>query len=320
MKLSATYQTRRSAFTLIEMLVVMTILALLVALTAAGIFKTLNKVADVRNTRELRDLRTGIVNFQSKYKVGWIPSRIRLRNDLVYDTSLNASGQPNNQLDFDSASYLVQVWHNLTAPVVWNPNTTNTDVILEGDQCLVFFLGGVQGTVNGVNACVGFSTNTKNPTALGGDRVEPFFDFQSSRLTTKFHPTTGYFSYLDAYGKAPFAYFSSYKKANGYNRYYPFAAPTAGVSDCTTLQVWPYFDGIKYQNPDTFQIISAGRDGVFGRGFVVTGWGPLAGTGTWTPASADSSQALQNQSGTNAKAGLDDMADFYDRMLGVPSN
>ncbi len=311
MKLSATYQTRRSAFTLIEMLVVMTILALRVALTAAGIFKTLNKVADVRNTRELRDLRTGIVTFQSNYKVSYIPSRIHLRNDLVYDTSLNATGQPNNQLDFDSAAYLTQVWHNLTAPVIWNPNTASTDVILEGDQCLVFFLGGVQGTVNGVNACVGFSTNTKNPTATGGDRVEPFFDFQSARLTTKFDSNkTGYFSYLDAYGKAPFAYFSSYKKANGYNRYFTLL----NASDCSRLAVWPYSDGIKYQNSDTFQIISAGRDGIFGQGSN-PGTSPLP---IWTPAKADSSQALYN--GANTKAGQDDMSDFYDRMLGVPTN
>jgi prepilin-type N-terminal cleavage/methylation domain-containing protein len=304
MKLSATYQTRRSAFTLIELLVVMTILALLVALLAAGVFKTLNKVADVKNTRELRDLRTGIVNFQAKYKVGPIPSRIHLRNDLAYDTSLTATGQPTNQLDYDSASYLTGVWHYLTAPVNWNPNTTNTDVTLEGDQCLVFFLGGIQGTVNGVNACVGFSTNPKDPTALGGDRVEPFFDFQSDRLTTKFDKAkTGYFSYLDAYGKAPFAYFSSYKKANGYNRYLALYKN----SDCLNLGVWPYYDGIKYQNSDTFQIISAGRDGVFGPGYDWTSASPL----TWTPATADKNIP---------PAGRDDMADFYDRMLGVPTN
>ncbi|MFL5241413.1 MAG: type II secretion system protein [Gemmataceae bacterium] len=311
MKLSTIHPARRSAFTLIELLVVMTILALLVALLAAGVFKALNKVADTRNVRELRDLRTGIVNFQNKYKIGWIPSRIRLRNDLAYDTSLNASGQPNSPLDYDSASYLSTVWHNLTAPVTWNPNTTNTDVTLEGDQCLVFFLGGTQGTVGGVNACVGFSTNSKQPTAVGGDRVEPFFDFQSDRLTTKFDSAgTGYFSYLDAYGKAPFAYFSSYKKGGGYNRYFA----TLNASDCSRLAVWPYNDGIKYQNSDTFQIISAGRDGVFGQGSNLT----VSPAPTWTPAKADSSAALQN--GANAKAGFDDMADFYDSMLGVPSN
>jgi general secretion pathway protein G len=313
-------QNRRSGFTLIELLVVILIITLLISLTAAGVFKALNRVADVQNVREISDLQTGIVNFQQKYKVEYIPSRIRLLDSGAYDTTLNASGQPNTPLDYDSAAYLSRVWHNLTFPIDWNNNgVTTDDVTLEGDQCLVFFLGGIQNTT-GTFDCLGFSTNSKNPMTLTGDHIPPFFDFKSERLTTKFHTANTYFSYLDAYGKQPFAYFSSYKRANGYNRYFvpstSTTPPPNPFSDCNTLGVWPYSDGIKYQNAETFQIISAGRDGFFGQGSNLT----LATLPTWTPASADQSTALPNVAGTAPKAGFDDMANFFDRMLGVPSN
>jgi general secretion pathway protein G len=244
-----------------------------------------------------------------------------------------------SQLHQDSFAYLGRLWHQLNwntpqpagGPPTWvgidwnGSGKPSAAVPLEGDQCLVFFLGGIQVTsATGVNDCIGFATDQKNPAGILDrttgkplDRVEPFFDFQSSRLKrvhqTVTDPNNVYFSYIDAYEKAPFAYFSSYKKANGYNRY--FASLKA--SDCNTLGVWPYSDGIKYHNSDTFQIISAGRDGIFGQGSN-PGTNPPP---TWTPATADSSQALlPYRPGTKVLAGSDDMSDFYDRMLGVPSN
>ena len=68
----------------------------------------------------------------------------------------------------------------------------------------------------------------------GGDRIAPFFEFKSNRLV-QWPNTAPYFpSYLDGYGKIPYAYFSSYKTSNGYNRYLAIAnpympAPTPGA-------------------------------------------------------------------------------------------
>jgi hypothetical protein len=69
----------------------------------------------------------------------------------------------------------------------------------------------------------------------------------------------------------PYAYFSTYNKENNYNAY----APIYKNSDCATLGVWPYAEGViqgtnppiyRYLRPKAFQIVSAGADGQFGPG------------------------------------------------------
>src|SRR5262249_25160281 len=153
---------------------------------------------------------------------------------------------PPDQLDVESWAYLKKLFPKLPAL----PTAANTVVInwigdlnfpnqpaagwpsvdLEGHQCLVFFLGGIPtGTWNNqVNAVTGFSTNPANPAFPGGDRIGPFYrDFRSDRLTIINTPplnvatsvTNNYFfSYLDPWNVNPYAYFSAYKKVNGYNR------------------------------------------------------------------------------------------------------
>ena len=108
---------------------------------------------------------------------------------------------------------------------------------------------------------LGFSSKPGQPTAVGGDRLGPFYQqFQGSRLQKG---ANGFFSYLDPYG-TPYAYFSSYKCPNGYNRY--------GGSDC--VGVAPYLrttSPLAFWNESSFQIISAGPDKTFGVGGVL--WG-----------------------------------------------
>jgi len=103
---------------------------------------------------------------------------------------------------------------------------------------------------------------------------------------------------MDPY-KLPYAYFSSYKTTNGYNRYFS----TYNNSDCANLGVWPYYPTAgsgsappaKYHNPKSFQIISAGKDNTFGCGTV--------NSSPWSPGNA--SREME-----------DDMSNFYDSALG----
>src|SRR5437667_755271 len=119
----------------------------------------------------------------------------------------------------------------------WNGNQTlDGPYILEGDQALVFALGGIPARPTPPQ-CLGFSTNPRNPAdATTTDRIGPFFEFKSERLVllSPSDPTNPrsrqHYSYADVYSStdgngtllsgAPYAYFSSYKTANGYNRYY----------------------------------------------------------------------------------------------------
>jgi type II secretory pathway pseudopilin PulG len=214
--------------------------------------------------------------------------------------------------------------------------------VLEGEQCLVFFTGGIpgNGTMNG------FSRNASNP-AAGGDRVPPFFDFKSNRLHRIQGTADGFPCYFDGYGKTPYAYFSSYKSANGYNRYInysnPYIPPIAGspiTSDCQALSqyssngfpVFPYAQSGMYSAPQatpganpvylapqTYQLISAGKNSNFGNGTVIQGYpGFPAGNQVWV------SNFLWNPSNATSfypqgSDGYDDIANFYDRLLGVPT-
>jgi prepilin-type N-terminal cleavage/methylation domain-containing protein len=161
-------------------------------------------------------------------------------------------------------------WDNTGSPIApaaaWpNPwSSTSTppgpppSVVLEGDQCLVFFLGGMPATLNGILSCTGFSKNQFNPAmprlSPNEDRFK-FYDFDSGRLAplptsqnTSIAITRGatpgpyspvFPSYLDQEGQLPFLYFSSYRSTNGYNRYFVGVPPTLGpLSPLYTSGPW----------------------------------------------------------------------------------
>jgi hypothetical protein len=283
-------------------------------------------------------LAMAIQNFQARFGVDYVPSRIVLREDGVYDM--------NDPVQADSYAYLTRLWPRLsiapgiTYPVDWNANgnpVPDLPVVLTGEQCLVFFLGGIVSS-SPTPHCLGFSTNEKNPAQTTGDRVGPFYEFSGSRLCLtpfqfnykteqppEINGSNGYYSYLDPYGSQPYAYLSAYGKRNGYNRYYryglvPGAIPPAVpgcLPDCI-VGPWPYCDrpfqdnitnlpvlGVEYYNPTTFQIISAGRDQQFGVGGSPSATDPNVHGYYWVPGMPN----IPLHEG-------DEITNFYDRLLG----
>jgi hypothetical protein len=126
---------------------------------------------------------------------------------------------------------------------------------------------------------------------------------------------------------------SSNKKNNGYNRYLVYYA-SKGVlapqqTDCpslvvanygasgtpgpTTQGLWPYAQSLgtapQYLNPNTFQILCAGNDKVFGPGTVMLISNNVYTTVTsvWTP----------QTTGQVSQQGQDDYSNFHDRPLGT---
>jgi prepilin-type N-terminal cleavage/methylation domain-containing protein len=233
---------RRSAFTLIELLVVITIIALLCSLLLAAVFRALTVVKEVQNRNEISQLAAAVASFKQTFNVNYLPS------------SLDPS-TPQGQF------YLQTLYPQ--APPNWAPGP------LQGHQCLVFFLGGLQQG----GGCYGFSSNPQNPMAAptaGEIRKGPFFDFNATRLKPN------YGGYLDIYGVQPYAYFSTNGTINSYN-----------PADCSLTAPYYYSAG-NYVKPDSFQIISAGANMVFGPG------------GQWTPGSVPA----------QGSAGGDDIANF----------
>lgn len=149
--------------------------------------------------------------------------------------------------------------------VDFNSNGTVDDVLdLDGAECLIFFLGGIapQGTP------IGFNNGSKNPFAVSDRRVGPFFELTDrSRLIDR--DGDGFLELLDSLNKdsTPFLYFRA-DRETGYN--FCIDRPTA---DNGAFQ--PYYSAgdprvdrgaVKWYKPDSFQIISPGKDGKYGAG------------------------------------------------------
>jgi hypothetical protein len=288
---------------------------LLVSLISAGVWKATVTANRVRNRSEISQLEIALESFKNKFGI-YPPSQILL-GERISDYNPNPKDPPAlAQLKVDSLQALTTIFPRLDFSksffIDWDGNRSlSPAVILEGDQCLVFFLGGIpQVDASGRLFCSGFSTNPSDPTyhvqKPNTETIAPFFEFDSARLLKR--TQSNFLSYRDTHGTTPYAYFSSYKTRNNYNRY--------GTSDCASLKVWPYAEGAsasglnstwRYQKPSNFQIISAGADGLFGRGS-----DPSIPNSFWTPANAGTSPA-------SAGAGQDDQANFYDTTLGTPT-
>ena len=278
---------RRVGFTLIEMLVVIAIIAVLASLLTSGVVATLRKMDEVKTRHEISALANSNKQFQSDFHITLPPpSRLWLDETMTYANPPQGYTMAQvQQLGVDSQNYLRKVWPQLqfatnTAnphPIDWNSDGTpgNSNFILEGQQCLVFFLGGVR---QGNNAFLGFAS-TINPakgyvdpmdTSNTNKRNGPYFQFDPNRV--QISGTNGYAQYTDPYGSV-YAYFSSGKSANGYNAYWN--VNSLNQPDCPSLTAMNYTTGLpqsiqpycsnqtaplQYYNPDTFQIISAGNN------------------------------------------------------------
>jgi prepilin-type N-terminal cleavage/methylation domain-containing protein len=290
----------RPAFTLIELLVVMAIIAILVSLTSAAVMRAMWKIPEVQTSTDIAELGTALSSFMSDYQLSDPPpSKLILREDMAYN--LNPTN-PNAALELQSLQFLKKVFGKNLGPTDWNGDTKIANPaagwILEGEQCLIFYVGGIPNTAQiaagSPPQCQGFSYNNTNPATPGGKRHGPYFqNTQTGRLVplTAYTLAPNFFVYIDAWkkktGPMPYAYFSSNGLNNGYS-----------LTDCATIGASPYFSGVApnltYMSANTYQIISAGADGAFGNVVNKTlPWNPSSGaTGAGADDQASFSSAL----------------------------
>jgi prepilin-type N-terminal cleavage/methylation domain-containing protein len=343
----------RRGFTLVELMVVIIIVGVLAALITAAVARVLILGPKIQTQNDINQLGISLESFKSQF--GFYPPSQLILCEKLTDYQLPqiqrlAAGTP---LLADSQYYLSKMFPRMGPAwsgngVDWNgDHVASPPVLLTGDQCLVFFLGGIQQTIvnpNGTTTltCNGFSSNPSDPSAvfqLPGmvappTLIGPFFEFKSERLTQlgakldllNLKPNP-YFSYADAYknklpsgAMVPYAYFSSYRRRNNYNPY--------SLSDCDAFKIiqglvypqsgmsvglCPYASSAgQFLNPSSYQIISAGKDGVFGVG-------SAAGAYYWSESKGYIWQT-PNQFPLRDPArigdGLDDISNFSQGLLG----
>jgi hypothetical protein len=326
-------------------LVVIIIILILMSLLLVGINKIWIYVDEVKTGSEINQLAQACELFKSTYG-RYPPSRIRLYENCAYTNRNGPIGNFDADLERYSLEYLSAIFPgiNLTPTANggtgqdWNGDgaiTAGAGGIwdLEGDECLVYFLGGLPrctGTPGqGLISLIGFHTDKANPiqpitnagvSRPGSTRSGPFYEFKQDRLRVNngptpatmpgrpfTHPVTNVARnnrlpvYLDYYG-VPYAYFLAMDGGtNNYNCY--LINTTAGATqpfrsyptrnDCSILcgqRFVPYYVQattaagaaftaplfpanapanppiIEFFGKSKFQIISAGRDQLFGTG------------------------------------------------------
>jgi hypothetical protein len=269
---------------LIEVLVVVAIIMILISLTSAAVFKALGRGNQVQARSEIALLESALALCRSDLGLDVIPSFLVLREDGQYQLAGPYQAQ------YPKTIALLQKMFGrhfkVGSPHDWNGNgiIDQGELVLEGPHCLVFFLGGIPTPPGGTDGCTGFSANRANPTALGGTRLGPYFEFKSNRLRRE---TSGlardFLVYLDVWEAQPYAYFSATKAGNDY------------TADCPSLGIRPYFDlSRRFLNPNGCQILCAGPDRQFGPG------------GLWNPAK-----------GYTSGPGVDDLSNFSATPLGI---
>jgi type II secretory pathway pseudopilin PulG len=272
---------------MIELMIVIAIIAILISLLLAGVQRVLVVQERVETQSDITQMTQSLDAARTTYgKVTggggpeFFPSKLILHNDISKYRLATATADEKRTAAVLRQMFGKRFISNGTT-VAWLAGGATASRTLQGSECLVFYLGGMSDLAG--SRCLGFSTNPLDPTAAGGERLGPYFQFKSTRLVAG--PSGSFFHYLDRNGR-PFVFFGAISP-NSYDATHAHE----GVS--------PYYESGSSTNwlrPNSFQIISAGRDKAFGAG-----------------------GALNIKTGySSGTSGADDLANFSSTDLGNP--
>jgi prepilin-type N-terminal cleavage/methylation domain-containing protein len=214
----------RRGMTLVEVLVSVAVILVVLAIVIPSVHSYRAAAAEVQIREEIHQMVMAMETFKLKYG-RYPPNKIKLRECGGYDQPLDVLDSRDG-LDGFSAEYLRALFKgidldlNLTSRGTmwhdWNGNgqPDAQPVVLEGDECLVLFLGGIpQRDVSGKTvALTGFNPDRARPAAPTLPvvvREGPFYEFDGRRLAWPWEERSrpNYVPiYLDHFG-TPYLYF-----------------------------------------------------------------------------------------------------------------
>ncbi len=251
---------------------------------------------------DIKSLETGLTNFHAQF--GFYPPS----NITLYETGASWSGDASSRAvirrmfpNFDFGD------HDLNE----DGDTSDTFALI-GNECLVFFLGGMPDRTGGF-AMIGFSKNPNNPFATGGSsRIGPFTEFQSQRLVDTIPSGGGnsFPEYVDPLPNqnAPYGYLSA-NDGRGYpagSSYYRTPGEDANLNNTLETAEDANSNGVLDTGPafkpDTYQIVSPGFDTDYGAG------------GTYDPETADTKLGYDADP-SSRRGDRDNITNFHQGML-----
>lgn len=254
---------RRSGFTVLELMVVVMVIAILVALIFPAVNSAIARARDAQVVTEIAGLRHAALEFRSTHGE-FPPSYIEIDESGFWSTPRQRESlrvlQKVFGREFEGPTWdpIAKLWIAGPKRDVNHDGDTSDVIVLDGPECLVFFLGGVPSqSASGGFVLHGLSPNKTNPFAFAPgarNRVKFFEKWDASRLHD--HDGDGFPDYHDLFSER-YAFFST--TATGAYRNSPDGGDT-GLSHYWMSDVnhpWA---------PGSMQIISAGRDGRFGPG------------------------------------------------------
>jgi general secretion pathway protein G len=220
---AATLADDRRGFTMVELLVVVVIIAILLALLLPAINAAIRQARNAQVSSEIQGLATALTQFKSTYN-DYPPSRMYLNECGYYPVGNTSTMVPNpmsditlGQLAQRSLRYLQKFWprasfsssgptgtaafwHDFNGNGTFDLNGNDPSgaggFIIQGHQCLTFFLGGIPYNTGSGIGLSGFSKNPANPfmnningsvgstgtVMFSTSRTAPLFEFKSDRL------------------------------------------------------------------------------------------------------------------------------------------
>ena len=257
-------QTAPRGFTLLELLITISIIGILMALILPAISGARRNVQESAVAAEITQLDQAIASFKSRFGVE-PPSSL-----LIPASSAGWTAEDRQRV--------LRVWDQFDFATCGGLGYAGTAIHLNGAECLVFFLGGVNSPgPSGVASLIGFSKNPRTPWASGGgNRDVPFYDkFLPDRLVDV--DGDGAPEFLDSLpGQAvPYLYLSSQGKSYDISnsvtpdQFDVFTDPPATIALPLSRNmsfVYLQANGSTPQRASSFQIVSPGFDGAYGYG------------------------------------------------------